>query len=144
MPETNNFVLLLGEHEEDIRNNIDIPFQNIIIVNTVCEAKNVIKNYHIDIVITELNLKDCRGLDIIVQLRNVFDGIIISVCCGDNIKYGVSSVEKGADDFINCDNLNKENLKKLIHKILNHRNAKTLMSKINDKLNSIIAGSGMN
>lgn len=71
----NNLNILYIEDEDIIKENVkktlNLFCQNIYDVSNIKEAKNIIENHRIDIIITDINLPDTNGIDFIKEFRKI-------------------------------------------------------------------------
>lgn len=90
-------------------------FANSIVVDSLKAALSILdSDKHIDIIITDTELKDSRGTDTIKSIREVFDGILIASVNCNNYRVGIAAVKTGADDFILHEDLNSKYITNLI------------------------------
>lgn len=82
------------------------------------DAVEFLKSNRVDIVITDIEMSDMNGLQLIQNIRenNLADGVII-VSCHDNFSYAQEAISSGTDSYVLKHNITKEILMKEIHKV---------------------------
>jgi DNA-binding NarL/FixJ family response regulator len=118
--------LLIVERPElvsDVRLNLDginIPINQIKVVNSLADAISVLAVEEVEVVILDMDLVDSSSLKTLTAIRAVTDAAIIVVSDMDDDILGVNSIKHGADDFIYRGEINS----KRFHSIIAHSTAR--------------------
>jgi DNA-binding response OmpR family regulator len=135
-----NVLLLVEDSEDDIiitqrkifRSTLKI--NEFIVAKTLNEAIDVIQHKTVDVVLLDLNLPETQGLDTLVALRKVYNGIVIVVTSIDNEMIGVEAIRQGADDYIVKNTMTEGLLLKSIVYARERRKVKEHLHSIKNKL----------
>ena len=106
MPQRINILLLVEDDESDIIitkrkiSKTTMKINELITCNTLQETKEMLKNKIIDIVLLDLNLPDSQGLNTLLEVKRVYDGIIIVLTSIDDEQVGIEAIRAGADDYL--------------------------------------------
>ncbi len=97
--------ILLLEDDITLANGIKMVLTNqdtqVEIVNTLKDAKNILKNIEFNLLILDISLPDGNGLDLMKYYKNLrYDIPIILLTANDMEIDIVSGLEAGADDYI--------------------------------------------
>lgn len=96
--------ILVLEDDENLNRGITFSLEksgNKVFSSLILEeAKNIIKEHHIDMVICDINLPDGNGLDFIRWIRLRYKTYIICLTALDQEIDQVMGYEAGADDYI--------------------------------------------
>lgn len=82
------------------------------------DAVEFLKLNRVDIVITDIEMADMNGLQLIQIIRenNLADGVII-ISCHDSFAYAQEAISRGTDSYVLKHNISKEFLLEEIHKV---------------------------
>lgn len=82
------------------------------------DAVEFLKSNRVDIVITDIEMADMNGLQLIQIIRenNLADGVII-ISCHDNFAYAQEAISRGTDSYVLKHNISKKILLEEIHKV---------------------------
>lgn len=82
------------------------------------DAVEFLKANRVDIVVTDIEMADMNGLQLIQTIRenNLADGVII-ISCHDNFAYAQEAISKGTDSYVLKHNITKGSLLEEIHKV---------------------------
>lgn len=129
----NPITLLIIEGYQGSLNSIKL--NNTTVVSSLAEALKIIsENSNIDVVITDTELKDYNGFFIVKKIREIYEGVLITVVDARNCSCGVCSISNGADDFILREDLNDENIRNLMEVCLSRRKFNLKLQESNRQL----------
>lgn len=100
----NKYKVLLVDDDVNIRTSVSTMLENggyrVIIASTCHTAKTMFESYAPDLIILELSLPDCDGMEIISYVRQGFltPIIVLSARADDGDK--VSALDMGANDYV--------------------------------------------
>ncbi len=123
---TNNKQILLIDDEEDIRDMLSIMISRFdyhtITAEDYSSAKHQLTNEHIHMCITDMNLPDGSGLDVIEYIGKNFPDIPVAVFTAHgNVDLAVKCLQKGAFDYISKPVMSAE-LKRILDQGVNLSN----------------------
>jgi two-component system, cell cycle response regulator len=127
MSESFNIILLVEDDDNDIiitkrkiaRSSLII--NQIIVTQTLKETTELLNKQVIDAVILDLNLPDSFGLDTLISVRKMYDGIIIVLTSIDDELIGVEAIRQGADDYLVKNEITERNLARSIYQSIMRR-----------------------
>jgi DNA-binding response OmpR family regulator len=133
-------LLLVEDSDDDIiitqrkiyRSSLKIG--ECIVVKTLQECLNTAKNKEIDVILLDLNLPETQGLDTLLAVRKLYEGIVIVLTSIDDEMVGVEAIRKGADDYIVKNALTEYLLTKSVVYARERRKAKQQAAVIQQKL----------
>jgi two-component system response regulator HydG len=86
---------------ELLRRNLSPQGYNIITVNNVMDAIKILEAGNIDLVITDLQMPQINGLELVKHLRENYKNTgVLVITAYPSIKNAVESVKLGADDYL--------------------------------------------
>lgn len=135
---TDNKTILLIDDEEDIRDMLSIMISRFdyhaITAEDYSSAKQQLTNEHIHMCITDMNLPDGSGIDVIEYIGKNFPNIPVAVFTAHgNIDLAVKCLQKGAFDFISKPIMSAE-LKRILDQGVNLSNVIDLVPDHSHKL----------
>jgi DNA-binding response OmpR family regulator len=135
-----HILLLVEDSDDDIiitqrkiyRSSLKIG--ECIVVKTLQECLNIIKSKEIDVILLDLNLPETQGLDTLLAVRKLYEGIVIVLTSIDDEMVGIEAIRKGADDYIVKNALTEYLLTKSVVYARERRKAKQQAAAIQQKL----------
>lgn len=95
--------ILLLEDDITLGNGIKMVLKNeqVTLVNTLKDAREILKNNEFDLLILDINLPDGSGLDLMKEQKNLNSETPIILLTANDMEIDiVSGLELGADDYI--------------------------------------------
>ena len=94
--------ILLLEDDITLGNGIKMVLKNeqVTLVNTLKDAREILKNNEFDLLILDINLPDGSGLDLMKEQKNLTRDLVLLLTANDMEIDIVSGLELGADDYI--------------------------------------------
>lgn len=131
-----DYILLIAEEHQKISDNVndEIFFKKIFLVNSWNEAEKILKNEKIDVIITDLSLVDINEETLLEKLKDIN---IVKIVVINNKHHNLDLIKEFVDDFIHCEDLNEENIKKAIINALRIKSINKLKHKIKNTLATI-------
>jgi DNA-binding NarL/FixJ family response regulator len=100
----NEFVILLVEDEEDIREMVAVYLQNegYRVVEAECggAALELVEREHPDLVVLDVLLPDMSGIEVCEEIRKRFEMPIVFMSCKDESGDIISGLQVGGDDYV--------------------------------------------
>ncbi len=136
--EPNKKNILLIDDEEDIRDMLSIMIRrfdyNVLTAENCTSAKHQLSNEHIHMCITDMNLPDGSGIDIIEHIGKNAPEIPVAVFTAHgNVELAVKCLQKGAFDFISKHVMSSE-LKRVLDQGVNLSNVQDRTSTQKEQL----------
>lgn len=127
------FSLLVVEDEEMIRNKIlnninwrENGFDNVYHAADGLEALDIVKNKDIDIVVTDIQMPEMNGIELIKEIKRISKKVrVIIITAYAEFEYARESIKLNVDDFILKPFRSKDLLvivKKVVEEIIRERN----------------------
>jgi len=114
-------ILLVDDDQEDSLitrraiANVERPLYDISTAETVEQAATMLKNQSIDVILLDLGLRETKGIDTLIAMRNLDAATPIVVLTGeDSEKIGLSSLDHGAQEFMLKQDANSDRLTRTI------------------------------
>lgn len=136
-----NLLLLVEDDENDIllterkiqRSNL--PVVEIMVARSLEDAKQFIQaGKTIDLILLDLNLGDSRGLDTLVALRPIYDGVIIVLTSLEDEKTGIAAIRAGAEDYLVKNRVTEERLRSSVAFSMQRHKIKKTVQRVQDNL----------
>ncbi len=136
--EPNRKNILLIDDEEDIRDMLSIMIRrfdyHVLTAENCTTAKQLLSNEHIHMCITDMNLPDGSGIDIIEHIGQNTPEVPVAVFTAHgNVELAVSCLQKGAFDFISKPVMSSE-LKRVLDQGVNLSNVEDKSSTQKEQL----------
>lgn len=116
-----NVLLLVEDDDNDIIlterkiQRSQLPVGELVVARSLAEARRVLAERPIDVVLLDLNLGDSQGLDTLKALRGEgqtrFAGIVIVLTSIDDELTGIDAIRLGADDYLVKGRLTEDRLR---------------------------------
>ncbi|MBP7652851.1 sigma-54-dependent Fis family transcriptional regulator [Candidatus Dependentiae bacterium] len=119
--------LLIVEDDKNILNIIETvlkKYYNVFSAYCLKDARRIINDNYLDIIILDVNLPDGNGISFIDEAKKIFDDlIIIMATANNNIRDAIEAMKKGADDYL-VKPYNLDELKIILEKCIETKNLK--------------------
>lgn len=117
-------LILIVDDEEDICLLMQMTLKKMGIQSdvayTIRQAKDLLKKQNYNVCLTDFNLPDGTGLDLIEYTVNKYPSMPIAVLTAyGNMEIAIAALKAGAFDFVNKP-INQQHLDQLLQKALNH------------------------
>ena len=134
-------LLLIEDNPGDIR-LIEIMLTDesafnieVIPATTISKAIEILSKDTIDIILSDLNLPDSKGIETIDKIRkNAPDLPVVVITEIEDRAFGIKTIEKGAQDYLSKQHLDEYNLIRSIFYAIERKTQEELLIKQNDKL----------
>ncbi|MBS2035623.1 EAL domain-containing protein [bacterium] len=99
-------ILLIEDDPVDERLTIarlskDVPNFSVHVVRRLDEAEHYLSHQQVQVILTDLNLPDCRGVEAVERLRHVQPGAAIVVLSGaQSEQMAIAALKQGAQDYL--------------------------------------------
>jgi len=137
--------ILIIDDEPDILDIISLTIERLnleaLTAGNCSEALNLLKRKHVDLCLTDMNLPDGSGLDIIKYITAELPNLPVAVFTAHgNVDLAVKSLQLGAFDFVSKP-VRTEDLKKLIENGLNTSQRSTAVQGKNQTAKTLLGES---
>jgi len=124
--DSQNLKLLYVEDDEEAREStlttLSLFFQDITIAVDGLDALNTFKKGHFDMIITDINMPNMNGIDMIIKIREINKNVVILVLSAhDNKIYFEQTIKAGIDGYL-LKPIDLEQFIDLMYKSVNHIN----------------------
>nr|WP_227510357.1 sigma-54 dependent transcriptional regulator [Acinetobacter equi] len=119
-----NAIVLLVDDEEDLCHLMAMSLSRMgvqsQIAHNIKEAKTLLLQQHFDACLTDLNLPDGNGIQLVEYIAGQYPQLPVAVLTAyGNMNIAISALKAGAFDFVSKP-INQKHLEQLLEKALNH------------------------
>jgi two-component system, NtrC family, response regulator PilR len=119
-----NAVVLLVDDEEDLCQLMAMTLSRMGVKSKIAydlkQAKTLLSTQHFDACLTDLNLPDGNGIQLVQYIAGQYPQLPVAVLTAyGNMNIAISALKAGAFDFVNKP-INQKHLEQLLEKALNH------------------------
>lgn len=107
-------------------------------VEGISDAESHVGAEGVDVVLLDLGLAECQGLDTLVAFNTAYRGVPVVVLTGNSdVECAIASVHKGAQDYLLKDQLNPVHLARSIYYAIERHAMRSRIEHLNSVLRSI-------
>lgn len=117
-----------------------LKVNEFVVAKSVNDAKQILTNKPVDVVLLDLNMPETRGLDTLDEIRKVYSGVVVVVTSIDDELIGIQAIRHTADDYVVKNNLTEDLLTRSVIYARERRKLKEHMDAIQQKMELLTEG----